>query len=120
MALDRNSDAEAALRRAIAIDERLTADDPTMGDPHRICSATNLGNLGVLYDRTGRFKEAERAHRKAFDLIQALRRANSDDPELLGRLANAENLAAINLRGQGRGQESLGPGRRRPHRSQSA
>jgi tetratricopeptide (TPR) repeat protein len=61
---DRQQDAEAALKRALAIRKAL------IGDRHPSV-AGNLSSLGVIYGATGRHAEAEQALRQALDIAEA-------------------------------------------------
>lgn len=83
------SKAEAAIRKAIALDERLVAESPQTVDFRRALSQ-RLHNLGVVLVGRGQPQEAAAVQQRAVEVHDALRSADPAN-EVLGR----ETVAAL-------------------------
>ena len=67
----RGSQAEAAVREAVEIHERVLAGGQLKGSVERY-AARNFANLGRILVATGQTREAEQSYRKAVDLLDRL------------------------------------------------
>jgi serine/threonine-protein kinase len=84
--LGRGTEAEAAFRAAVAVREKLVAENPAV-PAYRSDLARGQFNLGVLYNGRGRWAEAEAAFRTALGLREQLATEYPDEPKFRGELA---------------------------------
>ena len=78
--LRRIEDAEGALRRSLAILEKLSADFPGV-QRYRAELTEGWYELGILFERTNKSSEAAKAFRNAIDLAEKLSVEDPSSPE---------------------------------------
>ncbi len=87
-AAGRQEDAEKAYDRALAVEEKLVADYPTVPD-YQYDLAASYTNRGVLLQTDNRLAEAEKQYAKALPLLEKLAADHPDAPPYRRQLADA-------------------------------
>ena len=86
------------MKEALDLEEKLAADFPN-NPAYRQELAVYHANLGFLYERGGRFNDAEKSYRGAVDVVEDMEKADPDNPVYWNALVrpymNLVNLLAV-------------------------
>jgi tetratricopeptide (TPR) repeat protein len=105
------AEAEPTKRRALALLEALTREDPTDADA-RLALARCLKNLAIIHSGVGRRADALAEFGRSRELLRSLAEARPDDRDLRHEWVSGESLYASTLNSSGRNADALESARR--------